>query len=77
MTRKKLILGVCALAFVGSPALAQMKSGSMMAGDDMKMSKTQMMAMKKCHGMSHRMMMKNKKCVSMMKMHPDMMKKKM
>lgn len=74
MTRKTLILGAVALALAaGTPAFAQMKSDSMMAGDKMKMSKSQMMAMKKCQGMSHKMMMKNKKCMAMKKMHPDMM----
>ncbi len=87
MTRKTLILGAFVVALVGgTPALAQMKngsmmaqdhpmkSGSMMAGDrDMKMSKSQMMSMKKCKAMSHRMMMKSRKCIAMKKMHPEMM----
>ena len=37
------------------------------------MSKSQMAAMKKCQAMSSDMMMKNKKCMSMAKMHPEMM----
>ncbi len=75
MTRKTLILGAFALAFAGSmPALAQMKSDPMIAGDhDTKMSKSQMMSMKKCQAMSHKTMMKNRKCMAMQKMHPDMM----
>ncbi|MGY2737261.1 hypothetical protein [Sphingomonas sp. UYP23] len=75
MTRKTLILGAIALAFAGSmPALAQMKNEPMMAGDhDAKISKSQMMSMKKCQAMSQKMMMKNRKCMAMQKMHPDMM----
>ncbi len=75
MTRKTLMLGALVLAMAsGAPAIAQMKSGSMMAGDSgMKMSKAQMMSMKKCKAMSHKMMMKSRKCMAMMKMHPGMM----
>ena len=62
MIRKTLILGTVIAALVGgTPAGA------------MTMSKSQMMAMHKCQGMSHDMMMKNKKCAGMMKMHKGMM----
>ena len=81
MTRKHMIIGAFAIALVGNiPASAQMQSGSMKSGammadhGNMKMTKSQIMTMKKCHGMSHRMMMKNAKCAAMMKMHSDMMK---
>lgn len=75
MTRKTLILGAFILSLAsGVPALAQMKDGAMMGGDKpMKMSKSQMKSMNKCKAMSQEMMMKNKRCMSMMKMHHDMM----
>ncbi|MGH6676054.1 MAG: hypothetical protein ACRECE_07530, partial [Xanthobacteraceae bacterium] len=38
------------------------------------MSKRDMAMMKKCQSMSHTAMMKNKKCMAMMKKHPSMMK---
>ena len=74
---------ICAAALlgaaVGAPAYAQMESGSMkkdgmMSGDHMKMSMKDKKMMSKCQGMDHGMMMKNKSCMKMMKMHPDMMK---
>ena len=59
------------LALSGGAAFAQ---GSMAKGDMMKgMSKQDMMMMKKCQGMDHDAMMKNKGCMKMMKKHPDMM----
>ena len=36
-------------------------------------SKSDMAMMKKCQSMSEDAMMKNKKCMAMMKKHPDMM----
>lgn len=57
-------------------------SNGMMANDHMmsngkamKMTKSQMASMKRCQAMGQARMMKNKTCMSMMKMHPDMMKK--
>ena len=64
----------------GTPAVAQMSDGAMkkdamMSSDSkMKMSMADKKMMAKCNGMSHAMMMKNKTCMKMMKMHPDMMK---
>jgi hypothetical protein len=37
------------------------------------MSKADMATLKHCQAMSHDMMMKNAKCMKLMKMHPDMM----
>lgn len=51
-----------------------MKKDGMMSEDSkMKMSAADKKMMAKCKGMSHAMMMKNKGCMKMMKMHPDMM----
>ena len=80
-------LGVAFLAFAGGAAFAQtnstdnmsssgvMSSGSMNSGamDTSHMSKADMATMKRCQAMSHDMMMKDAKCMKMMKMHPDMM----
>ena len=58
-----------------SLAIAALAGGAYAEGDSMMhMSKSQMSAMHKCQAMSHDMMMKNHKCASMMKMHPEMMK---
>ena len=57
----------------GSMSSDQMSSGSMSSGSKMKMSMADKKMMAKCKGMSHDMMMKNKGCMKMMKMHPDMM----
>lgn len=75
---------ICAAALVstalGAPAYAQMQSGAMKkdammsSGGNMKMSMKDKRMMTKCNAMSHDMMMKNKSCAKMMKMHPDMMK---
>jgi type IV secretory pathway TrbL component len=74
---------MCAAAMIagalGAPAYAQMSNDSMMKKDGMMSSKMKMSAsdkkmMTKCSGMSHDMMMKDKGCMKMMKMHPDMMK---
>ena len=71
-----------ALGMVASgPALAQDKSMGAMQGNSMgmpsgsmgKMSKSQMATMKRCQAMSSDMMMKDKKCAAMAKMHPEMM----
>ena len=74
-----LILITAAALGLGAPAFAQMQSGSMdkgamSSGSDMKMSMADKKMMTKCQKMSHAMMMKNKGCMKMMKMHPDMMK---
>ena len=76
----KIICSAALLAVaIGTPAYAQMASGSMqkdgmMSDSGMKMSMKDKKMMTKCQGMSHDMMMKNKSCMKMMKMHPDMMK---
>ena len=84
MKANPILIAIAAAAFAaGSPALAQMQNDSMskgamssdegmMSGKKMSMADKKMMA--KCNGMSHDMMMKNKGCMKMMKMHPDMMK---
>jgi hypothetical protein len=84
MLRKSFLVGAFLIATAAAtPDIAQMQNGSMMAGHekgmmsssgDMEMTKAQMASMKRCNVMSHSMMMKNKKCVAMMKMHPNMMK---
>jgi hypothetical protein len=53
-----------------------MSTGGMSSGDAMstsKMSKADMATMKRCQAMSHDVMMKDSKCMKMMKMHPEMM----
>lgn len=75
--RFMLIATAAAALAAGSPAVAQMQSDSMSSGKMMsgkKMSAADKKMMTKCQGMSHDMMMKNKGCMKMMKMHPDMMK---
>ena len=87
MKANLMLIAVAAAAVAaGTPALAQMQSdsmkkgemssdkGMMSSGKDMKMSMADKKMMAKCNGMSHDMMMKNKGCMKMMKMHPDMMK---
>ena len=72
MTRlKTAAFSLATLALLGGAAYAQ----DSMTHNDMTngMSKHDMMMMKKCQGMDHDMMMKNKGCMKMMKMHPDMM----
>lgn len=77
-----LIIAAASVFAAGTPALAQMQNDSMskgsMSSDHMmsgkKMSAADKKMMAKCQGMSHDMMMKNKGCMKMMKMHPDMMK---
>lgn len=73
----KLTLGSIALVLAtGTPAFAQnsmMGSGGMQPGG-MKMTKSQMASMNRCKKMSHHMMMKNRTCMKMMKMHPEMMR---
>lgn len=67
---------LAAAMLVGVPALAQTTDGAMASKDKMmgkKMSKSQMAMMNKCKGMAHEMMMKNRSCAKMMKMHPEMM----
>ena len=77
MISTKLILGSIALVLAtGAPAFAQngmMASGGMHPSG-MKMTKTQMASINRCKKMSHRMMMKSRTCMKMMKMHPDMMR---
>ena len=71
-------LSLAACAFTG--AWAQTPSGgAMMAKPSSgamapKMSDKEMATMKMCKGMSHDAMMKDQKCMDMMKMHPDAMK---
>ena len=73
---KTAAIGVAIFALTGGAAFAQ--GGTMIKGDamakPMKMSRADTKMMKSCHAMSHDMMMKNKGCMKMMKMHPDMMK---
>jgi hypothetical protein len=72
---KSAALGLSLIAFTSGGALAQdnmMKQDNM--AKPMHMSTHDTMMMKKCQGMDHDMMMKNKSCKKMMKMHPDMMK---
>ena len=72
---KTAALGAMLASFAAGGAFAQtMSTGSMSTGDMSKMSSADMKKMKSCQGMSHDMMMKNKGCMKMMKMHPDMMK---
>ncbi len=75
---KTTCLSVALLAFAGG-AYAQadhMNSSkdNMSSSGSMHMSKSQMKMMHGCQAMSHDEMMKNSKCMKMMKMHPDMMK---
>lgn len=75
-------IAAAAALLAAGPAFAQMsnnsmssgsmKSGSMKSGS-MKMSASDKKMMAKCQGMSHDMMMKDKGCMKMMKMHPGMM----
>jgi len=54
---------IALLTFVIDPTYAAGRS----------MSKSDTTMMKKCQGMSESAMMKNQKCMAMMKKHPDMM----
>jgi hypothetical protein len=81
--KMKAIHSICAAAalvlIAGAPAYAQMSNDSMskgatMSDSKMKMSMADKKMMTKCQGMGHDMMMKDKGCMKMMKMHPDMMK---
>ncbi|MDQ2765420.1 MAG: hypothetical protein M3Y22_18660 [Pseudomonadota bacterium] len=68
---KLLAMTAVLAAGVAAPVFAQ---DAMMKKDHMmKMSKADTKKMASCHKMSHEMMMKNKGCAKMMKMHPDMM----
>ena len=75
--RMTTLIAMSALSIaVAAPALAQdkmMKDG-MKSGSMMKMSAADTRRMKACHAMSHARMMKNTRCVAMMKAHPGMMK---
>ncbi|GHH25569.1 hypothetical protein GCM10008023_39030 [Sphingomonas glacialis] len=75
MILKKLALGSIALVLAtGAPAFAQngmMSSGGMQPAG-MKITKSQMASMNRCKKMSHHMMTKNRTCMKMMRMHPDM-----
>ncbi len=76
MSSSKLTLGSIALVLAtGTPAFAQdgMMSAGGMQPASMKMTKSQMASMNRCKKMSHPMMTKNRTCMKMMKMHPDMM----
>lgn len=57
----------------GSMSSGQMSNGSMASDPSMKMSAADKKTMAKCQGMPHDMMMKNRSCMKMMKMHPEMM----
>ena len=72
----RLITACASLAVLAFASGAAAQSDHMM-NDNMHMSKTQMNTMHRCQSMSHDMMMKNHKCMMMMKMHPDMMKDSM
>ena len=84
MKTTQILIAATAAAFAfATPALAQMQGDAMkkdaMSSDKGMMSGKKMSAsdkkmMTKCSGMSHDMMMKDKGCMKMMKMHPDMMK---
>ena len=84
MKMSLLAAGALAAMIVMSPATAQMSGGAMPSGSmssgsmssegDMKMTPADMKMMKSCKAMSHSRMMKNAKCMEMMRMHPDMMK---
>jgi hypothetical protein len=50
----------------------KMGSSGMVSGQ-MAMSKADMSTMKHCHKMSHKAMMKSRRCSAMMKSHSDMM----
>ena len=72
---KLICAGAMLAGMMAVPSYAQMASGdSMKPMKPMKMSMAQKRMMTKCNAMSHDMMMKNKSCMKMMKMHPDMMK---
>ena len=75
MTKLTMAMGMAAIMLSSGAAYAQdsmaSKDGMMSKGG--MMSKHDTMMMKKCQGMDHDMMMKNKSCKKMMKMHPDMM----
>lgn len=83
MTKRGLIaIGLSLAILPAAPTLAQMASGGAMKSDKMSSgamgtSKGGMAMMKKCQKMSHATMMKNARCTSMMKAHPDMMKRGM
>lgn len=76
----KTVALMCAAAMLagtfGAPACAQdaMKKDAMASsGSPMKISKAAQNKMASCQKMSPPAMMKNKGCMKMMKMHPDMM----
>ena len=69
---KLICAGAMLAGTMAAPAFAQMASDHAMKPTKMSMAQKRMMT--KCNAMSHEMMMKNKSCVKMMKMHPDMMK---
>lgn len=73
---RNLLSCVTLVAFaIGGSATAQ--TGSMTNGQmakPMQMSKMQMKTMRACEAMGHDKMMKSRKCMAMMKAHPDMMK---
>ena len=72
---KSICAGVLLAGALAVPALAQMASEQPMKPmKPMKMSVADKRMMAKCNAMTHDMMMKNKTCMKIMKMHPDMMK---
>lgn len=71
-------IAAAAALLAAAPAFAQMSSGDSMSSGSMKSGSMKMSAkdkkmMTKCQGMSNDMMMKNKSCMKMTKMHPGMM----
>ena len=68
-------LAISASASVSArPQSKPMDQKNMSAHKDMAMSTADMNAMMACHKMSRTAMMKNKRCSTMMKAHPSMMK---
>jgi hypothetical protein len=81
---KFIAAGIGLMLLSSAPVSAQMSNsamsmpkgqmgGSAMGPGHMAMSKAEMATMKQCHNMSHKAMMKSKRCTAMMKSHPDMM----
>jgi hypothetical protein len=74
-------MGLSLSAAACGAALAQTsgaapKESSGKSGTANKVSNKDMATIKMCKEMSHDAMMKDQKCMAMMKMHPDMMKAK-
>jgi hypothetical protein len=67
---KTAIAALSAALLTASLGMASAATSSMSS----KMSKSNMAMMQRCEGMSASAMKRNKKCMAMMKAHPDMMK---